>query len=58
MVHKVFAGRAQDWLDVEGVVIRQGASLDRRLIERELRPLLEVKGTTGDLARLAALFDT
>ena len=29
VVLKAFAGRAQDWLDVEGVLVRQGTRLDR-----------------------------
>jgi hypothetical protein len=57
LVHKVFAGRERDWLDVEGIVSRQGGSLDRDLVVRELTPLLELKRSTGDLERLSALFD-
>ncbi|MEA2219358.1 MAG: hypothetical protein QOJ35_1984 [Solirubrobacteraceae bacterium] len=56
-MHKVFAGRERDWLDVEGIVSRQGGSLDRDLVVRELTPLLELKRSTGDLERLSALFD-
>ena len=29
VVLKAFADRAQDWLDIEGVIVRQGANLDR-----------------------------
>lgn len=52
IVHKAFAGRDQDWLDVEGIVTRQGKVLDRTLVLDELAPLLELKGTIGDLERL------
>jgi hypothetical protein len=56
VVHKVFAGRDRDWLDVEGIAVRQGRALDARLIARELHPLLRLKGTaTRDIARLDAL---
>jgi hypothetical protein len=43
LVLKAFASRAQDWLDVEGVIVRQGQRLDRQRALAELRPLLELK---------------
>jgi hypothetical protein len=43
VVLKAFADRPQDWLDIEGIVVRQGAALDRSAILRELLPLLELK---------------
>jgi hypothetical protein len=55
IVLKAFAARERDWLDIEGVVARQGARLDERLIWQELTPLLELKGTPGDTGRLQAL---
>ncbi|MGH3831907.1 MAG: hypothetical protein ACRDRS_15915 [Pseudonocardiaceae bacterium] len=57
VVHKVFAGRDRDWVDVEGVVARQGAHLDRKMINSELRPLLELKDTVHDMDRLHAILD-
>lgn len=42
-VLKAFAGRPQDWLDIEGVLVRQGLALNRDLIFEELRPLLDLK---------------
>ena len=56
IVLKAFAGRMQDWLDVEGVLVRQSASLNRALILSELRPLLELKGDVEAEARLSGLF--
>jgi hypothetical protein len=44
IVMKVFANRDRDWPDVEGIVMRQGADLDWELIERELNPLLALRG--------------
>jgi len=44
VVMKVFANRYRDWPDVEGIVMRQGANLDWELIERELDPLLALRG--------------
>ncbi|MFN7986780.1 MAG: hypothetical protein U0529_04850 [Thermoanaerobaculia bacterium] len=43
VVLKAFAGRARDWLDVEGIVARRGEKLDAALVLRELEPLLELK---------------
>lgn len=57
VVHKVFAGRGRDWLDVEGVLVRQTAALDWSLILAELRPLLELKEDHQAEARLIALRD-
>lgn len=58
IVHKVFAGRDRDWADVGGIVARHGDRLDLDLIRTELEPLLEVKGTPGDLERFLALTRT
>lgn len=55
IVHKVFAGREGDWLDVSGVIRRRAGALDLPLVTDELGPLLEAKDATGDMARLDAL---
>lgn len=55
VVLKSFASRPQDWIDVEKVIIRQGASLDRALILEELKPLVELKEEPEILSRLASL---
>jgi hypothetical protein len=55
IVHKVFAGRDKDWLDVRGIVMRQGRRLKDELILEELRPLLDLKGTPEDAGRLESL---
>jgi len=57
LILKAFAARAQDWIDVEGVIVRQGAALDRRLVLADLRPLLELKEDTTAEARLLELFE-
>ncbi len=57
LVHKVFASRERDWVDIEGIVARQGAGLDRALIDGELTPLLELKDATADLARLHSILE-
>jgi hypothetical protein len=55
IVFKVFAGRAKDWLDIEGIAARQAGRLDERLIRSELEPLLTLKGDTHSLQRLQAV---
>ncbi len=55
LVMKAFAGRDHDFAGIEGVIVRQGAALDWTLIERELTPLLEVKGELEAWKRLLAL---
>jgi len=55
IVFKTFAGRDQDWLDVEGVILRQRSRLDGALILEEVAPLLDLKGTLEDLERLQRL---
>jgi Nucleotidyl transferase AbiEii toxin, Type IV TA system len=55
VVHKVFAGRDQDWVDVAGIIQRQRGGLDRDLILDELAPLLELKGSVSDVDRLRHL---
>jgi hypothetical protein len=57
VIHKVFAGRDQDWLDVRGILVRSGHGLDLALIERELGPLLELKQASPHLAKLRLLVD-
>jgi hypothetical protein len=53
---KAFAERVQDWLDVEGILVRQGSRLDRNLVLRELRPLLELKEDRTAESQLIELF--
>jgi hypothetical protein len=55
IVMKAFAARPKDWIDVEGIFIRQGERLDWNLIVSELGPLVELKGEPEILERLAQL---
>jgi hypothetical protein len=57
VVLKAFAGRDKDWLDVEGIVVRQGDRLKTAQVLRELEPLLELKEDVLSLARLQAILD-
>ena len=51
-VFKVFAGRPQDWLDVEGIVAKSGRQIDWHGVRAELRTLLELKEDIESLPRL------
>ncbi len=55
VIHKVFAGRGLDWLDVERILQRQGKRLDFGLIFEELRPLLALKEEPENEERLHRL---
>jgi hypothetical protein len=52
LVMKALAGRGQDWLDIKGVLVRQGAKLVWNTVISELRPLCELKGTPEVITRL------
>lgn len=54
-MHKSFASRDQDWVDVEHVLMTQSRKLNVRQIFDELRPLAELKEDASILPRLEAL---
>jgi len=56
IVFKAFAGREKDWLDIEGIALRQQGRLDEGLIWAELTPLLELKGAPDAAERLRRIF--
>lgn len=43
IIMKAFASRPQDWVDVQGIIVRQGAALDWEWIWENLGPLAELK---------------
>jgi hypothetical protein len=55
LVFKAFAGRDKDWLDIQGIAVRQAGRLDEAQVFRELEPLLELKGTPEAGQRLRGL---
>ena len=55
IVLKVFADRPQDWLDVAGIVGRQGERLETSVIWQELMPLLDLKDDPAAAPRLRQL---
>lgn len=52
VVLKAFAARPRDWLDVEGVIVRQAGKLDWAYIRSRLAPLAELKEEPGLVAEL------
>lgn len=55
IVMKAFAGRGQDWVDVENVLVRQGHRLDWEYVREQLTPLAELKGEPEIVTRLEVL---
>jgi len=55
VVFKAFADRPQDWLDIEGIVVKSGALIDWKEVRGDLAHLLEFKGDASALERLDAL---
>ena len=52
LVMKAFAGRTQDWADVERVLVRQSGELDWDYIRAQLAPLAELQGEPNRLDEL------
>ncbi len=40
---KAIAARDQDWVDMKGILVRQGPKLDWEQVLTELKPLCELK---------------
>ncbi len=57
IILKSFAARPKDWLDVRGIIIRQKAKIDKKLILNELKPLVELKEEPEILDKLERLFN-
>lgn len=55
IVHKAFANRPQDWVDIGSIIDRQKHKLDINLIVNELTPLAELKDAPEILDRLQQL---
>lgn len=55
VVLKTFAGRGQDWVDLNGIVVRQRRSLDWRLVFEELEPLVVLRESPEYLEKLKQL---
>lgn len=57
VVLKSFAARPQDWVDVRGVIVRQGSKLDRSAVLERLTPLVELKEEPEIMERVCELFE-
>jgi hypothetical protein len=57
VVLKAFAGRPQDWIDLEGIIIRQDSKMNWRQILDELTPLCELKESPETVDRLLQVRD-
>lgn len=55
VVMKAFAARAKDWVDLEGILIRQAGKIDWAYVREQLEPLVELKGEPEILTRLAEM---
>lgn len=54
IVLKAFAGRGQDWVDVERIIVNQTGKLDWDYIREQLQPLAELKEAPQILDQLEA----
>jgi hypothetical protein len=52
IVLKSFADRPKDWVDVEGIIVRQADRLDWAYVRQQLAPLVELKESPEILRRL------
>lgn len=52
LVHKCFANREKDWLDVDGILGRQWNTMNLKLVRTELKALAELKEEPEIVARL------
>jgi hypothetical protein len=52
IVLKAFADRPKDWVDVDGIILRQGGGIDWGHVRAQLEPLAELKEAPEILDRL------
>ena len=57
IVYKSFADRPRDWVDVEGILVRQQGWLDLELVFSELTPLSDAKESPEIISKLRSLID-
>lgn len=55
VVMKTFAGRPEDWRDIEGILVRQGSRLDVNYLLTQVKPLLAVREDEEAERRLRTL---
>lgn len=52
---KAFAGRPQDWIDIRGIIVRQGEKLDWSIVSETLPDLLDLIGESDRWIRLSEM---
>ncbi len=57
IILKSFANRTKDWMDVEGIILRQGKNLDTDYIIEQLAPLCEIKEIPDIMNKLQDLIN-
>ena len=57
IILKAFADRPKDWIDIEGILIRQLKYPDQSYILNKLTPLCEAKGSPEVIPKLKELFE-
>ena len=50
---KAFAARGQDWVDIEGIIVRQTGTLNWPYVDEQLGPLVALKDAPEILTELA-----
>lgn len=55
IVFKAFAGRPQDWLDIEGIAVKSARVLTWDEIRGDLKPLLALKDDVDTIVRLESI---
>jgi hypothetical protein len=57
IVYKAFADQPRDWVDVEGILLRQQGRLKLELVFSELTPLSDAKESPEIMCKLRSLID-
>lgn len=58
IVHKAYASRPLDWVDIDSILVAQGKRLDIPQIFRELEPLMLLKEDGGVIPKLEHMLKT
>ena len=56
VILKAFADRARDWADIEGILVRQGSTMDRGYIAQHLPALCELKQNPDIIDKLNRMY--
>lgn len=56
VILKAFADRPKDWMDIEGIIVRQKDKLNRSFILAQLAPLCTAKDSSTIVSKLEKMF--